>query len=825
MAILRVKDKDGNWQEIPSLIGAKGDKGDKGDKGERGERGPAGAKGDRGEGLDIVRTYPSVAAMNEGYATDNVPIGKCVLINTGDVEDVENSRLYLKTETEYMYLNDLSGSQGIKGESGDTPFIGENGNWWIGNTDTGTKATGKDGKDGENGKDGLVGRDGQNGLDGKDGLTPYIGENGNWWIGDEDTGTVANASIEREFQSISSIDKIYEDVTDLYDLLEPENGTRYVAKTNGDLPYVIYSWNSTTREWEKIAEVTKNCIYNVLDKDFFDNVLYKFSPDEKRFIYLQVEAQINLSNVDDIYFGIDELIKAVKEDPQLPDAERKFKSLQNGDNRIVATPYKAVLSNGSEELRGKEPLYVYTYEAKTNTWIKNLQLNNHTIYMCNSASKKHRTPAYALYRCRPNYMDFKVLHDAYGDTGSKYYTTNIYRYVPETDSHLASHLGLFHKWNDSNVIGEHIPLRQKDGAMTCAVPKITENGVEKYNEAPNYAANVKYVQDKLADYPKLDATSKIPSNYLPSFVDSVMEYLNITAFPAKGESAKIYVAKDTNKTYRWSGSTYVEISASLALGETATTAYPGNKGKSAYDHSLKTSGNPHNVTLSDLGVSASKGELNFVKGVKINIQTQIDEKANKADIAKTASYGSATGDISFYKISDFGNWGGGTWYLKNFSMLITSRAGETIWVSVAADDSNTNARAFRLMNTHTKIAGVYYKESDNALYVKAAGWCNNINAHILSNIYGDYVPTITSVSAIPEGSTQIPIIEFGVASGKTVIGGASAALEMSGSGDRPTYNGNGIALSSDIPSTTKTLQFTLEDNSTKSYTVYVKEVK
>lgn len=70
----------------------------------------------------------------------------------------------------------------------------------------------------------------------------------------------------------------------------------------------------------------------------------------------------------------------------------------------------------------------------------------------------------------------------------------------------------------------------------------------------------------------------IPSQYLPSFVDDVLEYPSKSAFPASGESGKIYVAADTNLTYRWSGTAYVEISPSLALGHTSSTAYPGDEG-------------------------------------------------------------------------------------------------------------------------------------------------------------------------------------------------------------------------------------------------------
>lgn len=55
---------------------------------------------------------------------------------------------------------------------------------------------------------------------------------------------------------------------------------------------------------------------------------------------------------------------------------------------------------------------------------------------------------------------------------------------------------------------------------------------------------------------------KVPASQLPSYVDDVLEYANTAAFPTTGETGKIYVALNTNKTYRWSGSGYVEISPS-----------------------------------------------------------------------------------------------------------------------------------------------------------------------------------------------------------------------------------------------------------------------
>lgn len=84
---------------------------------------------------------------------------------------------------------------------------------------------------------------------------------------------------------------------------------------------------------------------------------------------------------------------------------------------------------------------------------------------------------------------------------------------------------------------------------------------------------------------ELDASGKVPTAQLPSYVDDVMEFTNKAAFPATGEADKIYVDKATNIIWRWGGSAYVEISSSLALGTTSATAFRGDYGNTAYTHS------------------------------------------------------------------------------------------------------------------------------------------------------------------------------------------------------------------------------------------------
>lgn len=118
---------------------------------------------------------------------------------------------------------------------------------------------------------------------------------------------------------------------------------------------------------------------------------------------------------------------------------------------------------------------------------------------------------------------------------------------------------------------------------------------------------------------ELDSTGKVPAAQLPSYVDDVLEFSTKAQFPQTGETGKIYVAKDTNLTYRWTGTQYLEISQSLALGETPSTAYPGDKGKANRD---ALNSMPTKLT-SYLTPTTSTGEL-----VKINYKYAAKDSLN-----------------------------------------------------------------------------------------------------------------------------------------------------------------------------------------------------
>jgi predicted nucleic acid-binding Zn-ribbon protein len=121
----------------------------------------------------------------------------------------------------------------------------------------------------------------------------------------------------------------------------------------------------------------------------------------------------------------------------------------------------------------------------------------------------------------------------------------------------------------------------------------------------------------------------IPAQYLPSYVDDVLEYSSSSKFPNPGDSGKIYVDATTNITYRWSGSGYIEISNSIALGTTSTTAFRGDHGLAAYQH-ISVTGNPHGLTLGDLSITVDANTINYLSGLSENISAALYKKLDTA---------------------------------------------------------------------------------------------------------------------------------------------------------------------------------------------------
>ncbi|HNC40285.1 MAG TPA: hypothetical protein PK522_00720 [Nitrosomonas sp.] len=99
----------------------------------------------------------------------------------------------------------------------------------------------------------------------------------------------------------------------------------------------------------------------------------------------------------------------------------------------------------------------------------------------------------------------------------------------------------------------------------------------------------------------LNGSSLIDSTYLPSYVDDVLEYANFAAFPVTGETGKIYVALDTSKIYRWTGSIYVEVSQGVT--DHTQLSSIGTNTHAQIDTHIASTSNPHSVTKTQVGLS------------------------------------------------------------------------------------------------------------------------------------------------------------------------------------------------------------------------------
>lgn len=165
-------------EELLEQLNKKGDRGETGAAGAQGPTGPAGAAGARGpqglqgpqgpagEAFKIAKTFASVDAMNKGFATDGVKTGQFVMIDTGNVEDADNAKLYVKGASSYTYITDLSGATGMTGPQGPRGLQGATG------------PAGPAGAKGEQGIQGPAGAKGDRGETGPQGPQGLKGEKG-----------------------------------------------------------------------------------------------------------------------------------------------------------------------------------------------------------------------------------------------------------------------------------------------------------------------------------------------------------------------------------------------------------------------------------------------------------------------------------------------------------------------------------------------------------------------------------------------------------------------------------------------------------------------
>lgn len=197
----------------------------------------------------------------------------------------------------------------------------------------------------------------------------------------------------------------------------------------------------------------------------------------------------------------------------------------------------------------------------------------------------------------------------------------------------------------------------------------------------------------------LNESGIIPSAQLPSYVDDVIEVDTFSNLPGTGESGKIYIVQDTNLTYRWSGTAYVEISKSLALGETSSTAYPGDKGKATTDKLNKTS---DKVVVGPTTVNPSTDKIVLKYQTHFTSTNSDSEDSHTINAATTSQAGlmSSSDKSKIDKIITNGN---GTKYLSD----------NGTYKEVSGGSSSSDINIIELQDI-MDIISIVYHEKDRA---------------------------------------------------------------------------------------------------------------
>lgn len=370
-----------------------------------------------------------------------------------------------------------------------------------------------DGVDGINGQDGVNGHDGRDGING---ITPTIGNNGNWYLGETDTGKPSRG-------------------------IQGENGQDGQDGQDGFSPIAT------------VTETSDGATISITDKNGTTTAkIYNGTGGGGTSDYRNLENKPQINNVE---------LTGNKTSSDL--------GLQPAGNYVIDSNYVHTDNNYSSNEKNKLA-----------------SLNN-----------------YDDTEIKQDIIDLKSniptkLSDLTND--GNFVTDNNYVH---TDNNFTNNLK-----NKLDGIESEATKTIVDSSITNTSTNPVESKVIYNALNSKLDTSLKGSANGIAE---LDSNGKILESQLPSYVDDVLDgyYYNNNFYEDSahtelitGESGKIYIDLATNKTYRWGGSTYVLISETITLGETSSTAYRGDRGKIAYEHSLITSGNPHNVTKSNIGL-------------------------------------------------------------------------------------------------------------------------------------------------------------------------------------------------------------------------------
>ena len=253
----------------------------------------------------------------------------------------------------------------------------------------------------------------------------------------------------------------------------------------------------------------------------------------------------------------------------------------------------------------------------------------------------------------------------------------------------------------------------------------------------------------------LGADGKVPSSQLPSYVDDVVEgTFTANATTPAGETGKIYVDTSTGKTFRWSGSKYVEISSSLALGETSSTAYAGSKGKA----------NATAIATLQSQMSTAQGDISDLEtadgqNVKLTGDQQIDgKKVFKQEVMIKSGNGLVIGSSSdeFVKLNNSEGAEGTFCFPVNGSGTLATRADIPTKVSELTNDSGFTTNKGTVTSVTIKAGTGISVDSSSAITTSGTRTISLSNSGVTAGTY-----SVVTVDAKGRATAGTQLIEWG----------------------------------------------------------------
>lgn len=442
-----------------------------------------------------------------------------------------------------------------------------------------------------------------------------------------------------------------------------------------DAGYVHTDNNYTTTEKNKLSGIEsgaqKNAAGTVVDANYVHTDNNYTDAEKTKLSGISSGAEVNVLNGVKVN-GVEQTATEKKVDISVPTSLSQLSD--DASHRVVSDSEKSAWSGKYNKPSGGIP------ESDLSTSVQSSLSKADTALQ---AESDPTVPAWAKAASKPSYSYSEISDKPTLGTAAA-------KDVPSSGDASATQVVI---GNDSRLSDSRPASDVSDWAKAGTKPTYTKGEVGLGNVTND--AQVKRTEMGAASgVATLGSDGKVPASQLPSYVDDVLEYANRQAFPETGESGKIYVALDTNKTFRWSGSAYVEISPSLVIGTTTGTAYDGGSGQALAD---KLSGIENGA------------QVNVLDGVKVNgvAQTITDKKV---DISVPTALSQLSADATHRVVTDSEKTAWGNKYDKPSGGIPKS--------DLASDVQTSLGKADTAIQSHQDISG---KANKSEMAVSASG--------------------------------------------------------------------------------------------------------